>query len=196
VPVHVYVKSPDGANVGYAVTADKHRPDVNNALGVVGNHGFQNTLDISSIGVYTVCAFAIPIAPMPSGNSSLGCRTIQVANTPAPRGYVDKVSVQIASGARYGIQTQGWSYDPGVPGSSNPVHVYVTYPDGKRAGFAFTADQPRGDVNAAFGISGTHGYQTFIPITQRGQYSVCVYGVGIAEFSSGNTLLACQPLSY
>jgi GH25 family lysozyme M1 (1,4-beta-N-acetylmuramidase) len=196
VPVHIYVKSPDGANVGYAFTADKPRSDVNNALGVVGNHGFQSTIDISSTGIYTVCSYAIPIAPLPSSPTSLGCKTIQVSNTPPPRGYVDNVSVQIVSGARYGILTQGWTYDPGVPGSSNPVHVYLTYPDGTRSGFAFTADQPRDDVNAAFGISGNHGYATFVPITQRGQYSVCAYGVGIAEFSSGNTLLGCKSLNY
>jgi hypothetical protein len=194
-PVHLYVRSPDGSNVGYAFTADKPRPDVNQALGTIGNHGFDVQIDIDRTGVYSVCAYAIPVAPLAAGNTTLGCSDVSVAQTPGPLGYVDSAKIQIVDG-KANLVVDGWTFDPAVSASSNPVHVYVSYPDGTRKGYPFVADRPRADVNQAFGILGNHGYSATTAITQRGAYSVCAYGITIAEFGSGNPLLGCKSLTY
>ncbi|WP_235835659.1 MULTISPECIES: lysozyme [Arthrobacter] len=195
IPVHIYVQAPNGSNVGTAFTANQSRPDLNNAFGIPGNHGFTASLPLSTTGTYTACAYGIPVAPLASGNTTLGCMTIQVSNTPSPNGYLDSVGIVTVSG-QANVKATGWTYDPAVPGTSTPVHTYVTYPDGTRTGYVFTANGARPDVNNAFNITGNHGYSTLVPITQRGRYTVCTYGIGIAQFSSGNVLLACQSLNY
>jgi GH25 family lysozyme M1 (1,4-beta-N-acetylmuramidase) len=194
-PVHVYVRSPDGSNVGYAFTADKFRPDVNQALGTLGNHGFNVQIDVLRTGTYSVCAYAIPVAPLSLGNTALGCTSVTVTQTPPPLGYMDSARIQSVNG-QDSIVVDGWTFDPAIPAASNPVHIYVTYPDGKRIGYAFAADRSRPDVNQVFRILGNHGFSTSTPLTQRGLYTVCSYGIGIAEFGSGNPLLGCKSLSY
>lgn len=195
VPVHVYVQAPDGTNVGTAFTANLPRPDLNTAFGIKGDHGFSATLPLKSTGNYTVCAYALAVAPLASGNTALGCASVQVTNTPMPSGYLDSASVVSVAG-QANINTTGWTYDPAVSASSNQVHVYVTNPDGARLGYAFTANLPRSDVNSAKGIQGNHGYSTLVPIAKRGKYTVCTYGIGMAQFSSGNPLLGCQTIVY
>lgn len=39
--VHIYIGGPAGTGTGYAITANGSRPDVNNAFGISGNHGFS-----------------------------------------------------------------------------------------------------------------------------------------------------------
>ncbi|MCR4846066.1 MAG: peptidoglycan DD-metalloendopeptidase family protein [Eubacterium sp.] len=49
IPVHVYVNGPCGsAAEGFALTADKSRPDVNEAKGITGNHGYNDTIYLKS----------------------------------------------------------------------------------------------------------------------------------------------------
>lgn len=195
IPVHVYVLSPDGANVGYAFQANRPRSDVNQALATVGDHGFQNAVNVNRTGTYSVCAYAIPIAPVSAGNTALGCKSIEVKQTPAPVGYADSTKLETTSGGA-SIKAAGWTYDPAVPGASNPVHIYVTSPDGTQRGYAYPTNISRLDVNKAFGISGNHGYSASLAVTQRGRYTVCHYGIGLAEFSTGNTLLGCSSVTY
>ena len=194
-PVHVYVRSPDGSNVGYAFSADRPRLDVNQALGATGNHGFNVHIDVTRTGTYTVCAYAIAVAPLSTGNTTLGCSSVTVPQTPAPLGYVDATRIQSLNG-QASLVVDGWTFDPAIPAASNSVHVYVTSPDGTRTGYAFAADRSRPDLNKAFGIAGNHGFSTSTPLTQRGRYTVCSYGIGLAEFGAGNPLLGCTSLSY
>ena len=75
-------------------------------------------------------------------------------NTP-PVGNVDGADCSILS---------GWAYDPDTSSQSIDVHVY----DGVAGDFsrgitATTANVPRGDVNAAFGITGNHGFSIATP---------------------------------
>lgn len=195
VPVHVYVQSPNGTNPGYAFTANRPRPDVNAALQTVGDHGFQVSVPLTRAGKYTVCAYAIGIAPLTAGNTLLGCKSISAAPTPATMGYLDAASIQVASG-KASIKASGWTLDPSFPASSIPDHVYVTSPDGIRKGYAFMADQKRPDVNRALDTVGNHGFTSSVPITQRGQYRVCAYGVAVSMLSLNNSLLGCQTLTY
>ncbi|MGO4803647.1 lysozyme [Arthrobacter sp. 2MCAF15] len=195
VPVHVYVQSPDGSNPGYAYTANLKRPDVNAALFTVGDHGFQMSVPLTRAGRYSVCAYAIGVAPVTAGNTLLGCKSIDADPTPATMGFLDSASIQV-SGGKASIIASGWTLDPSFPAESIPDHIYVTSPDGIRKGYAFTADLKRADVNRALDTVGDHGFTSAVPITQRGQYRVCAYGVAVSALSLNNSLLGCQSLTY
>lgn len=68
IPVHVYVNS-----AGFALTADQPRPDVQAALGLGPDHGFQATVTIGP-GSNRVCVYAINV---PTGaNPTLGCTSV------------------------------------------------------------------------------------------------------------------------
>lgn len=195
IPVHLYVTSPDGATTGEAFTANQVRSDVNMALNVTGNHGFTANLAVGQAGNYRVCAYGVAVSPISQGNSLLGCSNVTVSSTPPAIGYLESATVQAGSQGPY-LLAKGWTLDPAVSSASIPVHTYVTYPNGTTSGFAFTADQERPDVNRALGVQGNHGYSTAIPITQRGTYRVCTWGVGVSPLKSGNTQLGCITVQY
>ncbi len=195
IPVHVYVRSSNGGNPGYAFTANKPRADVNSVLGATGNHGFSASVPIGGPGTYTVCAYAISVAPVPVGNPSLGCSTIAVPSTPATMGYLDSATLRTVAG-KSSISVTGWTLDPVFPAVSIPDHVYITYPDGSRKGFAFTANLKRPDVNSALATVGNHGFVSSVPVTQRGTYEVCAFGVAASPLSAANSLLGCRSLTY
>ncbi|CCQ45572.1 lysozyme M1 domain protein [Pseudarthrobacter siccitolerans] len=71
--VHAYVTAPDGSVSNFAVTANQPRPDVNQVLGIPGNHGYTAKKAVSQRGNYKVCTYAIAASPFTSGNSQLGC---------------------------------------------------------------------------------------------------------------------------
>ncbi|QCB96667.1 hypothetical protein E5206_06765 [Arthrobacter sp. PAMC25564] len=191
IPAHIYITAPDGTTKGTAFTADQARPDVNQVIGVSGNHGYTATIPITQPGSYKVCAYGIAVTALSNGNSLLGCQTIQAPRSPSPIGSLDQATISGNS-----ITARGWTLDPGTPGSSIPVHIYITAPDGTTKGTAFTADQARPDVNQVIGVSGNHGYTATIPITQPGGYKVCAYGIAVTALSNGNSLLGCQTMSY
>lgn len=199
IPVSVYISAKDGFAVTNPapvnVTADLKRPDVNAALGTVGDHGFQAAIPISSTGNYTVCAKATGVAPVSNGPALLGCRNIAVTATPPTTGSLDSASIQVSSGQAT-VLTQGWTLDPALPAVSNPVHVYITSPDGSTKGYPFTANLKRPDVNTVLQTVGDHGYSTSVPITARGQYRVCTYGVAVSIFAAYNSQLGCRTLTY
>ena len=199
IPVSVYISAKDGVAVTnpapVTITANAKRPDVNAALGTVGDHGFQAALAITSTGNYSVCVRANGVAPVAAGPSLLGCKNISVTSTPATIGFLDSASVQITNG-QAAVVTQGWTLDPALPAVSNPVHVYITFPDGSTKGYPFTANLKRPDVNSALQTSGDHGYATSVPVTARGQYRVCSYGVAVSIFASYNAQLGCRTLTY
>lgn len=195
IPVHVYVTAPDGTTTAQALTGDQPRPDVNSALGVTGPHGFRSEMTIKQLGTYQVCVYALPVSILPDGNTLLGCRNVTASATPAPVGTLD--SLRIESGTTgQAIVARGWTYDPAYPLASIPVHTYVISPDGIMRGTAFTADVARPDVNRVMGVSGNHGYSTAVPITQRGNYTVCTWGLAASALAVGNTQLGCQTIRY
>ncbi|WP_240719820.1 lysozyme [Pseudarthrobacter sp. NamB4] len=195
IDVHVYVTSPDGSTKGYAFTASQPRSDVNKVLGVTGDHGFAPSIPITSPGVYTACAYAIAPSPLASGNPLIGCRAADAGKSGAPAGVLDSVAIKTTAGVT-SLEATGWTYDPDMPTVSNPVHAYVTGPDGKTTGYAFSTTVDRPDVNKAFGITGVHGYSVNVNTTVRGTYRVCTYGIGVSPFTTGNTLLGCRTLTY
>lgn len=195
IDVHIYVTSPDGTAKGYAYTASRARADVNTAFGVTGDHGFAPSISITKPGVYTACAYAIAPSPLAAGNQWLGCRTVDAGKAGAPTGTLDAVSIKTAAGVT-SLEATGWSYDPDMPALSNPVHAYVTGPDGKTTGYAFSTTVDRPDVNSSFSITGAHGYSVLVNTTVRGNYTMCMYGIGISPFSTGNTALGCRTVTY
>jgi len=199
IPVNAYISAKDGTAVASPapvnVTANLKRPDVNAALGTVGDHGFQAALPISSTGTYSVCVQAVGVAPVSNGPTMLSCRNYSVTSTPPTMGFLDSAGIQVSNG-QAAVVTQGWTLDPALPGISNPVHAYITYPDGSTKGYAFTANLKRPDVNSALQTVGDHGYSTSVPITARGQYRVCTYGVAVSIFAAYNSQLGCRTLTY
>ena len=69
----------------------------------------------------------------------------------------------------------GWAYDPDHPSSRIAVHVYV---DGQLAAAGDTAGV-RPDVNAAFGITGEHGFTIPVDVAAfgAGQHAVVAYAI-------------------
>jgi hypothetical protein len=194
IPAHVYITAPDGTTQGYPFTADQPRPDVNQFLGVTGNHGYTATIPIAKPGTYRICSYGIAVTPISSGNSQLGCTTKGVAGVQSPLGFLEPLVLnRSASGAS--ITARGWTADPGTPANSIPVHIYVTSPDGRTQGYPFSADQVRPDVNQAIGVSGNHGFVATLPITQPGTYNICSYGIAVTPLSFGNSLNGCRTLN-
>jgi hypothetical protein len=76
----------------------------------------------------------------------------------------------------------GWTYDPDAPSVSNDVHVYIytdescstLYMQGLNLG---SANLSRPDVNAAWKVTGNHGFKAVIPIADAGTYYVRVYAI-------------------
>jgi GH25 family lysozyme M1 (1,4-beta-N-acetylmuramidase) len=199
ISVSAYISAKDGSAVTSPApvnsVAGLKRPDVNAALGTVGDHGFQAALPIASAGNYSVCVQALGAAPVSSGPTLLGCKNISIVSTPPTTGFLDSAGVQLSNG-QAAIVTQGWTLDPALPAISNPVHIYVTFPDGSTRGYPFTANLKRSDVNSALQTPGDHGYSTSVPITARGQYRVCSFGVAVSILAAYNTQLGCRSVTY
>lgn len=100
-----------------------------------------------------------------------------------PVGSLDVVAV---SGGNATVA--GWAFDPNSPGTSIQTHVYVN-----AVGYPFAADGGRPDVNAAYGITGGHGFSVKVPL-QPGSNNVCAYSIGVA--SGNNALLGCRTVQY
>ncbi|HJV98100.1 MAG TPA: hypothetical protein VJ617_03280 [Arthrobacter sp.] len=195
IPVHVYVTAPDGTTTSTAYTADQVRADVNAVMGTTGNHGYLATVPIRQAGSYRVCVYGLAVSALPLGNTLLGCQAITAQATAAPIGYLDSVKV-LAGTQGASLTAKGWTLDPAVPAASIPVHLYVTYPDGTIKATAYVADNSRPDVNTVIQVVGNHGYEEAIPVTQRGTYTVCAWGLGVAGLSEGNTHLGCRQTTY
>lgn len=176
IPVHIYV-----GNAGAAYTADKSRPDVGAAYPLQGSqHGYSERVSAPP-GQSNVCVYAINNGD--GGNTLIGCRTITVADhSRPPIGNLE--SVGTASGA---VVVGGWALDPDT---SDPIAVHV-YVDG--IGRAVSANVPRGDIGAAFGLGDRHGFSATIPAS-RGAHTVCVYPINDNGVGP-NTLLGCRSVT-
>jgi len=119
-------------------------------------------------------AYFLGAAP---GDPGYSCST-PVNIYPPPIINTDGVSCAAAS-------IFGWAFDPLASDSSIPVDVYADGPAGTGAYLGrFPADQPRPDVDAAYGIGGNHGFNIPFPAAyQDGQnhtfysYAIDPYGI-------------------
>jgi len=139
------------------------RPDVNQALGVAGTHGFIAGI-FTPAGTHTVCVTAEP-AGTSSAAVGLGCRSIVV-----PRPTTG--SFDSATGAKRALRVAGWAVDPSTSGANNTVRVTV---DGHVVANTLTGIA-RPDVDRALGITGSHGFA--VPIAAAaGSHTVCTISV-------------------
>lgn len=193
--VHIYVYAPDGTSKVYPVTTTSTRTDVNQIFGISGNHGYEQDISVTSPGRYVVCAYGIALSPVSAGNTALGCSTVDAGFAATPIGFLDSATVQLSGGVAT-LVAKGWAVDRDVPNVSIDVHTYVFAPDGTSTNVPTPAQQSRPDVNNVLGISGSHGFTTTKPITQRGVYTVCSYGIAASPFTLGNASLGCRSVSY
>ena len=166
--VHIYVQ-----RYGFARRAGQPRPDVNAVLGVPGNHGFIETVPLVE-GNNEVCAFAI--AATSSSSTLLGCRAIQGPAARSLRSAVDRVSYNTFRPDGIYVDIHGWALDLNRPGESLPVAMV-----GNSAQWSWVTDQPRPDVNAAFGVAGQHGFTFTFKLERSGSYCLFVPGPGFEQ---------------
>jgi hypothetical protein len=84
----------------------------------------------------------------------------------------------------------GWTFDREASSTSNQVHIYI---DGGGTNLGDTSVY-RGDVNAAYGIAGTHGFDWTIPDGFRDGRTHTAYIYGINVTGGPNVLLAQRTL--
>jgi hypothetical protein len=100
-----------------------------------------------------------------------------------PAGRVDSVAVN-----GYVVTVRGWAYDPNATSQAVGIAVYA---DGRFAGYGPTT-LARPDVNAAFTITGNHGYSLAVRLT-RGIHTLCTYGLNLGPGS--NTRIDCRTVT-
>ena len=112
----------------------------------------------------------------------------------ARAGSSPQKSLDECTGGEGVIHVKGWTYDPDVSSQSIDVHVYL-YADSActiRYGDirVLTANVSRPDVNQAKGITGDHGFDADIPVSNAGDYWVKVFAIdatGDADLQIGTT---------
>jgi len=164
----------------YSGQANKSRPDVSVAYGISGQHGFSESLPLRS-GTNVVCTYAINLNP--NVNYPLGCYGVAGPPAGSPLGYVDSATLAGST-----LTVAGWGFDPTDAENSTQVHVYVDW----NLTVAI-ANQARNDVNAAFGITGQHGFTATVPALGVGDHLVCSYAIGVDP--NVHTGLSCSTIS-
>jgi hypothetical protein len=130
-------------------------------------------------GPHTACVYAINTGP--GNNSSLGCWTIQVPDA-SPYGHFDSLTTAPGS-----VTAGGWAIDPDT---GDPIIVQM-YLDGNTNAMTW-ANQPRGDVGAAFPAAGpNHGFTLTMNATP-GPHTACVYAINTGP--GNNSSLGCWTL--
>ena len=109
--------------------------------------------------------------------------TFSVVVMPLPQGNFESLS---SSGV-----ASGWVFDPNVSSVSTDAIVYVSQPSGPPLSFSAPTNLYRSDVNAAYGITGNHGFSFAIPSnllnTSR---QVWIWGHGATPAGGGQVELA------
>ncbi|WP_434613466.1 M12 family metallo-peptidase [Arthrobacter sp. A5] len=81
IAVHTYLSYPDGTRIGYPFVANGSRPDVNQIMGMPGNHGYSTSVNVTKEGTYKVCIYGIGISPFSLGNPEVGCKSVTYKRT-------------------------------------------------------------------------------------------------------------------
>ncbi len=115
----------------------------------------------------------------------------------APVGYLEVANCSIIG---------GWAYDPDTASSLISVHIYKDGPAGTPGAFLLATETTgsRPDVNAAFGITGNHGFTITTPSSLKDGKSHTIYAYGIdsaggpnPQLNSIHTLPACSvPINF
>jgi Trypsin-like peptidase domain len=153
----------DGVELSYGwqIFAEP-RPDVNQVTGYPGNHGFK--LPVSAQyrdgNAHTVRVYARDAG-----------QQVVIELPGSPRTYRESLPIGTVDSANDGV-VAGWTFDRDLSGLSLNIAVscestYITA----------VANTPRPDVNAAYGISGNHGFSVPLPASLRDgrQHTVTVF---------------------
>ena len=162
---------------GQRYTADVSRPDVGAAFGLGDNHGFSVKV-AADPGAHTMCVWALNTDAV-SPDTLVYCANIVV---PKPTiGYVDSITTTATT-----TTISGWAVDLGT---DSPVTVDMSI-DGVHT--TASANAPRPDVGAFFGVGPNHGYTVTMPTT-IGTHQVCLSAVGI--LSGTSPTIACRTVT-
>ncbi|WP_134325122.1 hypothetical protein [Cumulibacter soli] len=184
-PGHVAVYR-DGKSLGWHPVT-KSRPDVNAAYGVSGVHGYSVALSNQPAGSHSYCVYAIDNERV-RANPKLGCKTVKVPDVQGKQAPIGRYEAAKADGAT--VSVSGWTIDPDSPGTPGRVAVYR---DGKSLGW-HPVTKSRPDVNAAYGVSGVHGYSVALSNQPAGSHSYCVYAID-NEGVRANPKLGCRTVT-
>jgi hypothetical protein len=154
------------------------RPDVNAVFRITGTHGYSFALRLPD-GTNTLCVYATNIGA--GANATLGCRTVRLSGDPV--GRVDGVALRGNAATIH-----GWTYDYDAPSAALQA---VVHRNGALVAYATTA-LTRSDVNAAYHITGTHGFSFTLGLPD-GRNTLCVYGIN--RGTGHNSTLGCPVVS-
>ncbi|MGI8667123.1 MAG: fibronectin type III domain-containing protein [Jatrophihabitans sp.] len=154
------------------------RADVNAALHVSGAHGWRTSFAAAS-GHYTFCAYGINIGP--GSNVLLGCRTLTVVAGWVPVGGLTPTAT--VSGPQ--VTITGYAFDRDDLLTPERVSVYQ---QGSLEATT-TTTVPRPDINARYGIAGTHGWSATFTVPD-GQHTFCAYAINAGP-AGANAGIGC-----
>ena len=144
---------------GYGAPTNTPRPGVNAIYGASGNHGFDFAIppELRDGAQHTVDVLAVD--PHNTGTPLLsGCpKSFNFYDPYAPIGYLDTVD------AGGNSRIRGWALAPGDPSVSITVNVFFDRGSPQERVYSMTTNASRPDVNAAYGVSGNHGFDFEIP---------------------------------
>lgn len=153
--VRAYVNGKFVAGVNSTVS----RPDINRAFKATGLHGYSINVPLPD-GASSACVYALNLGR--GASSKLGCSSFRLSGSPL--GTVDPITV---SGGKATVK--GWMFDYDAPTRSIEAIIDVNGKHVARGDTAIT----RGDVNAAYGITGAHGFSYSVTLA-KGASQVCV----------------------
>jgi outer membrane protein assembly factor BamB len=184
--VHFYVDGPAGSGKwGGNTTTTVTRTDINNSYGLTGTHGFEYRIPdaFRDDANHTLYAYGID----PSGLQ----RNVLLDNQVLFR--LANVQGQVESIDSNG-RVLGWAYASQSSWQSITVRAYVDGPQNGGGTFvgAFSANDYRQDVNAARGISGSHGFDFTLPAAYRDGKPHTLYLYGVDPRGVNNALLATR----
>ena len=177
ITVMVYLYTDSGCTTQYgdahALSANQPRPDVNQALGIAGDHGFDADISVPA-GTYWVKVWGVDMTgDLPTQIGST--RSVTVADG-TPQGRLDE-----CQGGMGTVHVTGWAYDPNVPSQSIDVHVRLYADSACTSQYGDTrvlsASRPRSDVNEAESVAGDHGFVADLPVPDAGTYWVKVFAI-------------------
>lgn len=170
----------EGSTVLTTILASLSRPDVGQAVGDNGAHGFSfSTPAALKSGTTRTIDLRYSGTSQSLGNSpkTLACAT----GAAAYAGWVDTVGCSVIS---------GWAADRSLPNISIAVEIY----DGTTLVGANIANGSRPDVGSLLGDNGMHGFSLTTPLSLKDgrAHTITVRPVGSTLVLTGASALTCQ----
>lgn len=174
----VTLQTSDSTGAVHSVVANAPRNDVNTAVGVTGAHGYSFTFTEPNTATAdrSYClSMVVPGRPL----TDQSCFTLHIEHSPF--GTLDTLVQRVGQP----LVLQGWAFDPDASAAAATVHTYVdsTLVSGS------LANLPRADVDAAYRITGQHGFSVAVTPVQ-GTHRYCVYGINVGVGT--NDLIGCR----